>query len=104
MPAAARSSKLELVSLTYQLRDARPSTLRAPIVLVLMMVWETNERMSTKTHGTHYEGHIGSASLGWIPSSCPKFPPLTKEYPHLSLNLSLCHKDVSITLKDKFET
>lgn len=65
MPAAARSSKLELVSLTYQLRDSRPPTLCAPIVLVLMMVWETNEKMSTKTHGTHCEGPPLLAVLLW---------------------------------------
>lgn len=84
MPAAARSSKLELVSLTYQLRDARPSTLRASIVVVLKMVWETNETMSTKTHGTTvrvilavllWAGyHLLAQSFLHYPRSTPIFP------------------------------
>lgn len=83
MPAAARSSKLELVSLTYQLRDARPSTLHSPIVVVLMMVWETNESMSTKTHSTVrvilavllWAGyHLLAQSFLHYPRSTPIFP------------------------------
>lgn len=68
--------------LSHSLRGREtPATYATPRAagLVLTMVREAKERVPTKAHGTHREAASGVLlGAGHLPSSGPKFPPLTK--------------------------